>query len=91
VARRAGEVVGLGQQPARAGHELLAGGGGQHAPPIALEQAHAQGGLQLGELCAQRRLRDVAALGGTPEAAGVGHGDGVLELAQGERVRVDVQ
>ncbi len=60
------------------------GRGQQHTPPIALEEAHAQRRLQVGELSAQRRLGHVAALGGGAEAERIGHGHHVLELAEGE-------
>ena len=77
VGRLAEHAAGALDQPAP-------GRGQQHPPPIALEQAHPQRRLQLGELGAERRLGDVAALGGDAEAERVGHGHHVLELAQGE-------
>ena len=76
------QIVGVDQHAARALDQVLARGREQHAPAVALEQAHAQRALELGELRAQRRLRHAALLGRAPKAARVGDGDRVLQLAQ---------
>ena len=76
------QIVGVDQHAARALDQVLARRREQHAPAVALEQAHAERALELRELRAQRRLRHAALLGRAPEAARVGDRDRVLELAQ---------
>jgi hypothetical protein len=53
---------------------------------MALKELHLQGILQLGDLCAQGWLRDPAEGGGRAKATALGDGDGVLDLAERERV-----
>jgi hypothetical protein len=43
--------------------QLAAGGRDEHAPAVALEETHAERALELGDLRAQRWLRDAASLG----------------------------
>ena len=61
------QVVRLDQHAARARDQLLARRRRQHAPAIALEEAHAQRALELGELRAQRRLGHAAQLRPLPK------------------------
>ena len=82
-----GEIVGLRQQTPRAGDDLLARRGRQHAAAVALEQAHAERRLELGQLRAQRRLRHAAERGRLAKAARAGHRDRVLQLPGGEGMR----
>lgn len=79
------EVVGGEEHRAGAGDQLGAGAGDQHAPAIALEERHPEAALELGELGAERRLRDPAAGGGAVEGELVGDRADVLELAERER------
>ncbi|MNV91154.1 hypothetical protein D3C71_1856200 [compost metagenome] len=53
-----------------------------HAPAGAHEQLCAQFGLQLGDLQAQRRLRDMQALRGAREAQLFGQGNEVTQVPQ---------
>ena len=90
VARRArggGEVVRLDEHAPRTREERLARRGDQHAPPVALEEPHAQGRLELRDLGGERGLRDAAPLGGAAEAQGLRDGERVLQLAEREGVR----
>ena len=54
---------------------------------IALEQRQAQFLFQLGDLAAERRLRDMQAFGGAAHVFLFGHGDEVLQLADVKHVR----
>jgi len=74
----------LAQDRARPLDHLASGRGQEHAPPVALEDPHAQRALEVRELGAQRGLGDVTALGGGAEAQRVRHRHHVLELAQAE-------
>ena len=60
--------------------QALAGVGQQHATTGALQQGHAQVGLQQAHLAAERRLRDVQLDGGLAEAAHLGNADEVAQL-----------
>ncbi|RYY88844.1 MAG: hypothetical protein EOO24_33810, partial [Comamonadaceae bacterium] len=68
--------------------EGLAGLGDRHARAAAVEQLHAQLFLQLGDLLAQRRLRDEHLQRGARQAAAVGHRQEVLELSQFQKMRL---
>ena len=72
---RAAGIGGRGQQRARAFQQQAAGLGGQHRSAEAVEQAHAQLGLQLGDAFAHCRLGQVQLLGGGGEAAVLDHRD----------------
>jgi len=50
-----------------------------------LEELHAQDGLELAHLLAQRRLGHSARLGCPPKIAFPGNGNGVFEITQRER------
>ena len=89
-ARLLDQIVGLDQEESRARDQLHACGGGQDPPAIALEQLHAQRVFQLRELGAERWLRDAAAGRGAVKAQRIGDSDGVLQLAQGERMGREV-
>ena len=77
-----------GGQGAEQGLDLLgqrpAGRGQLHAPAGAQEQRHAQGGLELGDLPAERRLGERQAFGGAPEMQVVGDLPEINEVAQFE-------
>ena len=74
------EVVGLDKEPSGAIDQLPPRHREEHAPAVALEQARAEALLELRELGAQRRLRDVAPPRRGGRRAAVGDGDDVLEL-----------
>ncbi len=76
------QILGFEQHAAGACHDVGPRARHEHAAPIALEDAHAEHGLELLNLRAQRRLRDVAPRRGFVEAQRVGHGHDVLELSQ---------
>ena len=82
-----GQVRHLEQDPPRAVHHLAAGRGDQHLLAVPLEEAHAEGPLQLRHLGAQRRLRHVAEDRGPVEVPGLGDGHRVLQLPQRDRGR----
>ena len=82
-ARRVQELVRGGEDRARLGGQLEARAGRHHPARVPLEQLHAQQGLQLLELGAERRLGDAARLGRLAEVQVLGDGDEVLELADG--------
>jgi hypothetical protein len=67
---------------ARAPHDLLASGGDHDVAAIALEQPRVEQRLELAQLPAEARLRDVTGARSAVEAPVVGDGDGVFELAQ---------
>src|SRR5437899_4092639 len=85
--RRGHQVLRLQQHTSRPRQHLVPRRRDQHAPPVALEDAHAERLLELRQLCAQGRLRHMAELCRLPEPSRVGDGGGVLELAKGERMR----
>ena len=85
-ARGRREVVGLKEELPRAWDERLPRRRQEDPAPVALEEPHAQQALELGQLRAQRGLRDAAAVGGTAKGELVGDGHRVLELAKRERV-----
>ncbi|MNE02961.1 hypothetical protein D3C80_954470 [compost metagenome] len=63
-------------------HESFASRRQAHAPRTALEQADAEGLFQPGNLMTQGRLHHMAAFGGSGEAAGVDHRQGILNLLE---------
>ncbi len=76
------------EDAARALDDFFAGDGERHALRRAFDELHAEVFLEFLELRRQRRLAHEAALGRTPEVAGVRHGDEVsqvLELEVGHR------
>ena len=82
---RVREIVGLRQEtPEAQGDDLFARRGRQHAPAVALEEAHAERRLQLRQLRAQRRLRHSAERARLAKAARAGHRDRILQLPGGE-------
>ncbi len=70
------------EQLAGADQQRMAGVGQRHGAPRALEQPHAQLGLQRADLLAQWRLRDVQALGRAREVQLLGDGDEIAQVAQ---------
>ena len=74
--------VELGECPARAGDEQLAGLRHRDAPRRALDERDAELRLEAADLLRQRRLRDVLAGGRAREVALVRDGDEVAQLAQ---------
>ena len=74
--------VELGQRPARAGDEQLAGLRHRDAARRALDERHAELRLEAADLLRERRLRDVLARGGAREVALVGERDEIAQLAQ---------
>ena len=77
------ELAHLRQGAASPLQDLLAGRGHEDAAPAALEELHPEQLLELLDLGAQRGLGDVAGLRRPAEVQVVGHGHGVLELAEG--------
>jgi hypothetical protein len=75
-------VLGLGEEHAGSGHDLLAGGREQDVARAPLDQLDAELGFQLLQLRRQRGLADEARLGRLAEVAVVGDGDEVLEVAE---------
>ncbi len=75
------DVVDVAQHGAGPVQDECPGGGQRHALRVAFQQLDAQLSLQLLDLHGQRRLADVARLGGPTEVAVVGDGDEVLEGA----------
>lgn len=53
----------------------------------ALEQGEAELLLELGDLSAERGLRDVELFGGAADVFGLGHGDEIAKLPQVKHVR----
>jgi hypothetical protein len=49
---------------------------------VAIEEAQAELGFELRDVAADGRLRQMQALGGRPEVAGIGHGQEAPQLAQ---------
>ena len=86
-ARHGFQARGMDQEGAGFGQEGTAVAGEADALQAALEQGQSQLFLELGDLPAQRRLRDVQALGSAPHVFFLGHGDEVLQLANIEHVR----
>ena len=80
--RGSNQILGLAQDDPRPSEQGLTGSGDQDAPTIPLEQACAEGLLELGELGTERELRDVAELGGAAKAERLRYRDRVLELSQ---------
>jgi len=78
------KVLGLPQHPPGPGHHPLAGRGQQHPALVALEQLEPQHRLRLLDLGAERGLGDMGPFRGPVEAQGVGQGDQVFKLAEGE-------
>ena len=68
----------LGQQVGRLVHQRLARHGQLERARGARKQAHAQFAFQFHDLLAQRRLRDMQALGGAAEAFLLGNGKKIL-------------
>src|SRR5262249_7553577 len=83
---RGREVVRFEEKAARAVEELFACCGDEDAAAVALEEAHAERLLELGQLRAQRRLRDVTELRRPAEAQRLRDGDRVLDLPEREGV-----
>ncbi len=81
------EVAGGHEHGARLRNDGEPGCRYPHLAPVALEDAHAERALDLRHLRAERRLRHVTRLGGPPEAAEIGDGNEVLQLAQRHRRR----
>jgi len=76
----------LGDGTARLQNDGLGRRGDEDAAARALEQYDAKGIFELGDLCAEGRLRHRAALGGAAEMAKIGHRDHVFEVSQGQTV-----
>ncbi len=74
----------IGKQHPRLGKERLAFGIQMDALLCPLEQGDAKLRLELHDLAAQRRLRDMQEFSGTADIAGFGDGDEIAELAQVE-------
>lgn len=62
--------------------QVLPRRGELHPALLAIEQRHPQLGLQIADLPAQRRLRDVQPLGGPAEVEGLRHGEEVAEVSK---------
>ena len=80
--RRLAEVLCGLQQLTRAVDDRTTGAGHAYAARVALEDLHTERRFDLRHLGAERRLGHAARVGGAPEAAEVGDGDQVLQLAQ---------
>ena len=74
--------VELGERAPRAGDEHLAGLRHRDAAGRALDERHAELGLEAADLLRERRLRDVLARRGAREVALVRERDEVAQLAQ---------
>src|SRR5262249_21574601 len=81
-ARGLGGALGAGERVARLGHEGRAGVGEADAPVRAIEQADTDLVLELLDLLAERRARDVEPRGRAPEVQLVGDREGVAEVAE---------
>jgi len=82
------EIIDVVKDATGALGELPARRRDQDAASITLEQLHAEQGLELEDLRAQRWLGDSASHGSLVEAEGVGHRDDVTKLPEGEIVCV---
>ena len=78
----AGELSAVLHEEGALGKERLAAAIQLNRVVLALEQRRTQLLLQILDLPAQRRLRDVQPLGGAGEALLVGHGDEVAQVAK---------
>jgi hypothetical protein len=76
------DVVGFPADAAGTLDNQPAGLGQRNLPRLALEQLHAEVLLELLDLCRQRRLAYVAALGRLAEMAAFGQGHQVLQVTQ---------
>lgn len=90
--RAAGEVAAeflhtprIGEQRAGLGEESAALGIEMDALPCPFEQGDAQLRLELHDLPAERRLRNMQDFGGAADIAGLGDGDEISDLAQVEQ------
>ena len=68
--------------------EARAGFGQAYATCAPLEERDAELGLQVPDLAAQRRLRDVQALGGTADVSFLGHHHEIANLIEAHGLRV---
>ena len=75
-------LVDVGEQPARAVEQRVAGDGELHAMRRAPQQLAAQAALQGADLAAQGGLGHVEALRRAPEVQLLGHGDEGAQVAQ---------
>ena len=82
MARRFGRVACLHDEFSGLLQERMSGFGQFYSPLAAHKEHHAQVFLQLADLTAQRRLRDVQVLGGLPEIEVLGDGDEVTNVTQ---------
>jgi len=82
------KLVGMGDQLARLAQQAPARGGQRQAlGMMAQEQLNAEAALELGDCRRDRRLRDVQLARRAGDAAGVGRGDEIAEMLEGEQVR----
>ena len=77
-----GELLGFAQHAHRLVGDLLAERGKAHHPTRALDQGHAEQGLELAQARRQRRLGDVAGVGRFAEMAVLAQRDEILKLLQ---------
>jgi hypothetical protein len=84
-----GGAVDRGEDPARTREEHLAGGRELDAAGRAVQQRHAELGLEPADLLRERRLGDVQALGGAAEVALLGDGDEVTEVSELQDAALD--
>ncbi|MNL07148.1 hypothetical protein D3C87_1278150 [compost metagenome] len=78
-------LLDAGEQLHGVAMERGAGGGQRHAAWLAVEQGHAQLGLQRLQLLGERGLLDAQLLGGAGHGAGFGHGQEVTQVSQFHR------
>ena len=81
-ARNGRGVLGTRQQVTRLRQEHLARGRERGAPAVAVKQRHAELGLELADLLADARLREMQAVGRAAEVKLLGDGDERAQLPQ---------
>jgi hypothetical protein len=82
MAREIGQILHREQDLARPPCDFLAGRGQEHAARGPLDQDHAEQRLELPDLHAHRRLRDLAPVGGAAEVQRLGERCEIAELLQ---------